>query len=29
MPNAPRENPDFDPNLVIEVGRDLTPTWSL
>lgn len=23
--NAPRENPDFDPALVIEVGRDLTP----
>ena len=24
-PNAPRENPDFDPQLVIEVGYDCTP----
>ena len=25
MANAPRENPDFDPELVIEVGYDCTP----
>jgi hypothetical protein len=25
VPNAPRENPDFDPRLVVEVGVDLTP----
>ncbi|HEX7883576.1 MAG TPA: hypothetical protein VF499_12660 [Afipia sp.] len=24
-PNAPRENPDFDPRLVVEVGPGLTP----
>lgn len=24
-PDAPRENPDFDPRFVIEVGHDLTP----
>jgi predicted phosphodiesterase len=24
-PNAPRENPDFDPRLVVEVGPSLTP----
>jgi hypothetical protein len=25
----PMENPDFDPELVIEIGRELTPTWGL
>jgi predicted phosphodiesterase len=29
MPNAPRENPDFDPDLVIDVGRDLMPSWRM
>jgi hypothetical protein len=29
MKDAPRENPDFNPELVIEVGHDLTPTWSM
>jgi len=26
---GPRENPDFDPQLVIEIGRDLTPTMGM
>jgi hypothetical protein len=29
MKNAPRENPHFDPEMVIEIGRKLTPTWRL
>jgi hypothetical protein len=28
-PNAPRENPDFDPRLVVEVGPALTPTMRI
>lgn len=28
-PNAPRENHDFDPRLVVEVGMDLTPTMRI
>lgn len=27
--NAPRENPDFDPRLVVEVGPALTPTMRI
>jgi predicted phosphodiesterase len=29
MKNSPRENPGFIEDLVIEIGRDLTPTWRL
>jgi Icc-related predicted phosphoesterase len=29
LKNAPRENPDFIEDLVIEVGRDLTLTWRM
>ncbi|MGM4916234.1 metallophosphoesterase family protein [Tardiphaga sp. 813_E8_N1_3] len=29
VPNAPRENPDFDPHLAIEVGVDLTPAMRI
>jgi hypothetical protein len=28
-PNAPRENPDFDPRLVVEVEPNLTPTMRI
>jgi hypothetical protein len=28
-PNAPRENPDFDPRLVVEVGPALTPSMRI
>lgn len=27
--NGPRENPDFDPGLIVEVGRDLTPQFGM
>jgi hypothetical protein len=29
MQNAPRENPDFMADLVIEVGHEPTPTWRM
>lgn len=29
MPNSPRENPAFDPALIVEVGRDYTPAWRM
>jgi DNA repair exonuclease SbcCD nuclease subunit len=29
LKNAPRENPDFNLELVIEIGRDLTPTMRM
>lgn len=29
MPGAPRENPHFDPALVVEIGHDYTPAWRL
>lgn len=29
LPNAPRENPAFDPSLVVEVGHDYTPAWRI
>jgi predicted phosphodiesterase len=29
LKNAPMENPDFIEDLVIEVGRELTPSWRL
>ena len=29
MKNAPRENPGFIEDLVIEIGRELTPSWRL
>jgi Icc-related predicted phosphoesterase len=27
LPNAPRENPNFDPTLVVEIGHDYTPKF--
>jgi predicted phosphodiesterase len=29
MPNAPRENPNFDPALIVEIGHDYTPAWRI
>jgi len=29
LPNAPRENPAFDPGLVVEIGHDYTPAWRI